>query len=81
VPAVDGQGPISLDDDALNLLLQLAQPLKLEMRDPFLRAVAFELSRYQPEAIGAGLIFRIAKPLQREFFTVPKGKDFAAKYW
>jgi hypothetical protein len=33
-----------------------------------------------PEAIGSGLIFRIAKPLQREFFTVPKGKDFAAKY-
>jgi hypothetical protein len=26
------QQPISLDDDALNLLLQLAQPLELEAR-------------------------------------------------
>jgi hypothetical protein len=73
------QRPISLDDDALNLLLQLAQPLELEMRDLFLRVVALELSRYQPEAIGSGLIFRAAKALQREFFTAPKGKDFAAK--
>jgi hypothetical protein len=74
------QRPVPLDDDALNLLLQFAQPLELEMRDLFLRAVALELSRYQLEAIGSGLIFRISKALQREFFTVPKGKDFAAKY-
>jgi hypothetical protein len=74
------QRPVSLDDDALNLLLQFAQPLELEMRDLFLRAVALELSRYQLEAIGSGLIFRISKALQREFFTLPKGKDFAAKY-
>jgi hypothetical protein len=74
------QRSVSFDADALNLLLQFAQPLELEMRDPFLRAVALELSRYQLEAIGSGLIFRIAKPLQREFFIVAKGKDFAAKY-
>lgn len=74
------QRPISLDDDALNLLLQLAQPPELDMREPFFQAVALELSRYQPEAIVSGFIFRIAKPLKREFFIVPKGKNFAVKH-
>lgn len=40
--------PLSLANDALSVLLQLAQPLELEMFDPFLRAVALELARYQP---------------------------------
>ena len=63
--------PLSLSDDALGTLIQLARPLELEMRDPFLRAVASQLAGYKPDAIGPGLVSRIGRQLQREFFVAP----------
>jgi hypothetical protein len=45
----------SLSDSELDVLMNLTAPLDPLMRDPFLRAVAIELARYKPEAIGPGL--------------------------
>jgi hypothetical protein len=42
------------------------------MRDPFLRACAIELKRYKPEQLGVGLVHRIGRQLQREFFRAPQ---------
>jgi hypothetical protein len=60
---------LALSDTELDVLMNLAQPLDPAMRDPFLRAVAIELARYQPEAIGPGMINRIGRQLQRQFMT------------
>jgi hypothetical protein len=71
----------SLSDSELDVIMNLAQPLDPAMRDPFLRAVAIELRRYQPKDIGPGLIFRTAKALQREFFVAtPPGNSGISKY-
>ena len=59
--------PSALDDQALQVLRQLAQPLEPQLRDPFYRSVLTELANYKPEAIGPGLVARIARPLQYEF--------------
>ena len=61
--------PISLNDDELKVVLAAAAPLRPGDRDPFLRALAQELSRHQQ--LGPGLIARIAKDLQRVFFSPP----------
>jgi hypothetical protein len=44
--------PLSLSDSELDVLMTLAAPIDPAMRDAYLRAVAIELGRYQPEAIG-----------------------------
>ena len=46
--------PLAFSDAELDVIMNLAQPLDPVLRDPFLRAVAIELARYQPEAIGPG---------------------------
>jgi hypothetical protein len=71
---------LSLSDQELDVLMNLAKPLDPQLRDPFLRSVATELARY-PE-VGPGLIFRIGKQLQREFFRAPSVRDgsFSSKY-
>jgi hypothetical protein len=66
-PTRKGFAVFSLSDAELDTIMNLAQPLDPLMRDPFLRAVAIELARYEPEAIGVGLINRIGRQLQREF--------------
>ena len=63
--------PIAFSDAELDVIMNLAQPLDPAMRDPFLRAVAIELARYQPEAIGPGLINQVGRSLQRQFMTAP----------
>jgi hypothetical protein len=45
-----------------------ARPLLIEMRDPFLHAVA---SALQGQEIGSGLVARTCAELQREFFNPP----------
>jgi hypothetical protein len=57
----------SLSDAELDTIMHLAQPIDPTLRDPFLRAVAIELARYEPEAIGVGLVNRVGRQLQREF--------------
>jgi hypothetical protein len=38
---------------------------------PSCQAVALELGRYKREQLGAGLVFRVARELQREFLRMP----------
>jgi hypothetical protein len=52
-----------------------------DARDPFLRAVAIELARYQPEAIGPGLINRVGRELQRQFLTPSLGSVPHSRAW
>jgi hypothetical protein len=62
---------ISLTDDELDVVFDLARPLEPAMRDPFFRRLATELERY-PET-GVGLVFRVGSQLQREFLRPPSG--------
>jgi hypothetical protein len=69
----------SLSDEELDIVFNLARPLERELRDAFLRAVATELERYEP--IGPGIVFRVGKQLQRDFFRPPLTHDgFNSKY-
>ena len=71
----------SLSDSELDVIMTLAQPIDPAMRDPFLRAVAIELARYQPEAIGPGLINRVGRELQRQFLTPSLGSVPHSRAW
>lgn len=68
---------LSLSDDELAVLFNLAAPIDPLMRDPFLRAVAVELDRYKPEAIGPGLVSRVGRQLQREFLSLRPAHELA----
>jgi|RhiMetdeSRZDD1v2_1073273.scaffolds.fasta_scaffold3115180_1 hypothetical protein len=69
---------LSLSDAELDVILNLARPLEPTLRDPFLRSVAAELGRHRD--IGPGLVFRIGRELQREFFRAPSTSDFNSKH-
>ena len=71
----------SLSDSELDVIMTLAQPIDPAMRDPFLGAVAIELARYQPEAIGPGLINRVGRELQRQFLTPSLGSVPHSRAW
>jgi hypothetical protein len=66
-----GDCMLSLSDSELDVLMNLAAPLDPLMRDPFLRAVAIELGRYQPAEIGPGLLNRVGRKLQRQYMGTP----------
>ena len=66
---------LSLSDDELSIVFNLARPLEPELRDPFLQAVALALAKYPTEALGPGLVARIARPLQSEFLRPPTGRE------
>jgi hypothetical protein len=72
---------LSLSDQELDVLMTLAAPLDPAMRDPFLRAVAIELGRYQPEAIGPGLVSRVGRELQRQFVATALGAVPRSRAW
>jgi hypothetical protein len=55
--------PIALDDEALTALRSAAAPLAPWQRNLFLKLVAHELE--QVETIGAGVVDRVAKTVQR----------------
>jgi hypothetical protein len=59
--------PLSFSDDAMQVLMRLAEPIDRELRDPFLKAVAIELRSHDGEVVDAGLPFRTGRALQREF--------------
>jgi len=61
--------PLKLSDAELNAVLAAARPLAVEMRDPFLRAVANALQ--SSEVIGPGIVARTCAELQRQFFDPP----------
>lgn len=59
--------PLALDQQALADLKALAMPIEEPLREFFIRSVMNELANYRPDQIGAGLVSRIARPLQREY--------------
>jgi hypothetical protein len=60
---------LSLSDSEMTALMQASRPIRPEMRDAFLEAVATELGRYLE--VGPGLVHRIARETQRRFFDPP----------
>ena len=62
--------PLKLSDAELTAVMDACQPLRPYDRDPFLRALAQELGR-EPQ-LGPGVIHRVAKNLQRQFFGPPQ---------
>jgi hypothetical protein len=57
---------ISLDDDELAIVTELARPLPPERRSEFLAAVMQAAAQH--EVVGPGLISRIAAEMQKSFF-------------
>ena len=69
---------ISLSDAELTAVLDACKPLRPGDRDPFLRALAQELGR-EPQ-LGPGVIHRVARNLQRQFFDPPDLSGIVSKY-
>jgi len=60
---------ISLDDEELEIVMQLATPLHPIQRGAFLEAVAEEASKHAE--LGPGLISRIARAVQKTYLAAP----------
>ena len=58
---------LRLTDDEMNAVLSAARPLAVEMRDPFLNAVARELAGHK--GVGPGVVFTICREQQRIFMN------------
>jgi hypothetical protein len=62
--------PLALNDDELAALMDCARPLATPQdRSQFLATVAARLAKY--ELLGAGLVARVAREAQREYFAAP----------
>jgi hypothetical protein len=61
--------PLSLSDDELDAVMNLAQPLPPQNRNAFLEAIAAELQARGAEA-GPGAVHRVARELQPRFLYV-----------
>ncbi len=59
--------PIRLSDSELDAVMSAARPLAVEMRDPFLRAVAHELQDCRE--IGPGVVHQVCREQQRIFMN------------
>jgi hypothetical protein len=59
--------PLKLSDAELDAVLQAARPLAVEMRDPFLHAVAHALAGR--EVVGPGVVFLVCREQQRIFMN------------
>jgi hypothetical protein len=60
---------IQLPNPELDIIYAAAGPLDADVRDAFIQAVVRELSLLGD--LGPGIIFRIARTAQRQFFTPP----------
>jgi hypothetical protein len=72
--------PIAFSDAELDMLLTLAQPLPPENRTRFLEAIAAELAAQGAE-LGPGSVHRIARELQKRFFTPSLGPIPRSRAW
>ena len=61
--------PLKLSDDELAAVFDAARPLPVDLREPFLLAVAHALGN--GGEIGPGLVHRTVRELQRQFFDPP----------
>jgi hypothetical protein len=59
--------PLGFSDEELNAITTLAAVLPHNMRSEFLQRVANKLSEYPPQGRGAGLVYRLAVEVQRDF--------------
>jgi hypothetical protein len=62
--------PLALTDEQLNIIVRASEPLHYPDRGPYLERVA-ELLR-GCEVIGDGLVSRIARQAQAEFWRAPE---------
>jgi len=65
--------PVILSDEALSMLMAMAQPLPVEERGRFLEMLAAQL---QAREFGDGRIFRVASEAQKHFLQ-PENFDHA----
>jgi hypothetical protein len=65
----DSMPPLALTDSQLDTLTRLAEPLHPHGRVAFLEKVAAKLRGF--ESLGDGLIARVAREMQKEFFRPP----------
>jgi hypothetical protein len=72
--------PLSLNDEEMALLRELAEPIPLRQRREFLLAIADALEAEQTAGaeVGPGLIHRVASRLQHRFGPAPQ--PMAGKY-
>jgi len=68
---------VVLTDDELAIVMTAAQPLAPRQRDLFLQALGNVLARYS--GLGPGVLHRICKDLQRQFFDPPDLSGSAAE--
>jgi hypothetical protein len=59
--------PIRLTDEELAAILVAARPLPIDLRDPFLQAVAHALSG--KKMIGPGVVHQVCREQQRVFMN------------
>ena len=59
--------PLKLSDDELTAVMTASRPLPVEMRDPFLNAVARELAGYK--VVGPGTVHQVCREQQRIFMN------------
>jgi len=62
--------PLRLTDNQLSAVLSAAQPLAQNVREDFLEALAARLQ--QCSELGDGLVFRIIREVQAEFWEPPR---------
>jgi hypothetical protein len=65
--------PLQLNDNEMSLLLSLSAPIDQQRRPQFLQEVAQELeAKRQAGEVGEGLVHRLARTIQRKYFTPPQ---------
>lgn len=65
--------PLALTDAELDIVFAAARPLDVDLRDPFLQAVANALM-HERGPIGPGVVHRVCRELQRQFFVPPQNE-------
>jgi hypothetical protein len=71
---------LKLTDSELDAVFSAARPLDLDLRDPFLQAVANALMADCSGEIGPGTVARVCREMQRQFFD-PPDFDRAVPRW
>ena len=69
---------IALSDEEMDQVISAAEPLRPEARSEFLAALAAELEQRQHH--GPGVVYGIARDLQRRCFDPPDLSGGTAKY-
>jgi hypothetical protein len=66
--------PLQLTDDEMMIVVTLAGPIDQRRQPEFLQEVAAELEAKAGE-IGAGAVHRLARTIQRRYFTPPQTRE------